>query len=250
MMKVNVLDKGWVCLVDRMGNDLRVCQAARVSTGGGASKGDKKDKGLISYLWKNKHQTPFEKVVFEFHVKCPIFVARQWFRHRIGSFNEASARYKEFEWECYEPNEWRMQDDKNTQGSLGAFEILDQTNRYNRVMNDAYKQAKHFYDLALDEGVAREQARTVMPVGQYTEFFWTVNFRSLANFITLRSHEHAQKEIQEYADALLMILEEQEDLKWTVEIFEKMLYIEHQMSYHIENNGVDSFMAFLDTYDY
>ena len=109
---INVLDKGFVRLIDKMGDDYRVIQAARVSPGGEVSKGEKRDRGLINYLMKNEHWTPFEKIVFEFHIKCPIFVARQWMRHRICSYNEASGRYKIFEWECFVPESWRKQDEK------------------------------------------------------------------------------------------------------------------------------------------
>jgi len=235
---MRVLDKGFVELIDRMGDDKRVCQAARVSTGGDASKGDKKDRGLVRYLMMNEHMTPFEKIVFEFHIKCPIFIARQWMRHRIGSYNEASGRYKKFEWETYIPNKWRKQDEVNKQGSFGDFNVeenyrLFEVNKYH--LNDA----KRRYETNLFYGAAKEQARIVMPLAQYTEFFWTVNFRSLANFINLRSDKHAQKEIQDYANALFHILSTIPEIKWTLEIYTEMLKLRTTVNASIEDIGID-----------
>ena len=206
---------GFVQLVDMMGGDFRVLEAARVSTGSESRKGDEKDEKLIRYLMKNEHHTPFEKIVFEFHVKCPIFVARQWFRHRIGSFNEASARYKEFEWETYQPKEWRLQDTKNKQGSTGILDESD-TMKVQYMVNQAYDIAHRAYLEMIDKGVAREVARIVMPVGIYTEFFWTVNFRSLLNFLKLRTDAHAQYEIRQYANEILHILEMDGRIPWSL----------------------------------
>jgi thymidylate synthase (FAD) len=241
-IKINVLDKGFVELVDSMGNDMRVIQAARVSTGGDITKGDKKDRGLIRYLMMNEHWTPFEKIVFEFHIKCPIFVARQWMRHRISSYNEASGRYKKFEWECYEPDVWREQDTTNKQGSIGK--ITDELNKqFTDNTRRSLSGSKWAYENNLHYGAAREQARIVMPLAQYTEFFWTVNFRSLANFITLRSDSHAQQEIQDYANALHTTIGLLEDMKWTVEIFNEMLELKRAMAKSIENDGIRSTIA-------
>lgn len=238
-MKIDVLDKGHITLIDMMGSDMRVVQAARVSTGGDVSKGEKKDRGLIRYLMKNKHMTPFEKIVFEFHIKCPFFVARQWFRHRICSYNEASARYKEFNWECYMPDKWRKQDEINKQGSL---EELDFNNTQQDITDDvshSFRVASKVYYDSIHDNVAREQARIVMPMAQYTEFFWTVNFRSLANFITLRSDSHAQQEIQDYSIVLFSILMDIPELKWTMEIFSDMLNLERAVSKSVEKDDID-----------
>lgn len=227
---MNVLDRGFVELVDKMGSDLRICEAARVSTGTTADKGNEKNRKLIRYLYKNEHLSPFEKVVLEFHVKCPIFVARQWFRHRTMSFNEQSARYKKFEWECYHPEEWRTQDIENKQGALEEeFDILKRygIDLVNRDLVDTYDSCQDFYDTSLAEGMAREQARIVMPVGQYTEFFMTVNLRNLFHFLELRMHEHAQWEIRQYANVICDIIKSIDDLKFSVEIFQEMQAIKY-----------------------
>jgi len=226
--EIKVLDKGWVKLIDVMGSDLRICQAARVSTGATADKGPIQNQKLINYLYKNGHTSPFEQVALSFHVKCPIFVARQWFRHRTQSYNETSARYKPFEWECYQPEEWRLQDTKNIQGS--THYVHSEPERYNRIMNDAYKSSKHFYELALEENVVREQARTVMPVGQYTEFFSTLNLKNLLDFLMKRMHPHAQYEIRVYANALNEILHQIEDIKFSINIFDIMREIQYNLS--------------------
>jgi thymidylate synthase (FAD) len=238
-LRMGVLDKGFVEIVDMMGSDMRVCQAARVSTGGEASKGDKKDRGLIRYLMMNEHMTPFEKIVFEFHVKCPIFIARQWMRHRIGSYNEASGRYKEFEWETYVPNEWRKQDEVNKQGSVGGFDE-EESEKLNRLNELSLLAAKQVYETNIFTDVAREQARIVMPLAQYTEFFWTVNFRSLANFITLRSDSHAQQEIQDYANAIYKILQTVPEIKWSLEIFTEVMQLKQALSASVETIGINA----------
>lgn len=216
------LGKGFVRLVDMLGDDYRVLEAARVSTGSDSIKGPEKDEKLIRYLMKNEHHTPFEKIVFEFHVKCPIFVARQWFRHRIGSYNEASARYKEFEWETYQPTEWRLQDAKNKQGSNGLLNESD-TMKVQYMVNQAYDIAHRAYQEMIDKGVAREVARIVMPVSIYTEFFWTVNFRALLNFLKLRTDEHAQYEIRQFANEILGIIREKGNIPWSLKAAEDFI---------------------------
>jgi thymidylate synthase (FAD) len=237
-IKINVLDRGHITLIDMMGSDMRVVQAARVSTGGDASKGEEQDRRLIRYLMKNKHWTPFEKIVFEFHVKCPFFVIKQWLRHRISSFNIASGRYKEFKWECHQPSEWRKQDEVSKQRSLAGFDTYFQED-LDHDMNHVFRTAAEFYYEALHDKVAREQARIVMPLAQYTEFFWTVNFRSLANFITLRTDQHAQKEIQDYANAILKILNSIPEINWTTEIFSDILRLEKAIAKSIEEVDID-----------
>jgi thymidylate synthase (FAD) len=219
-MKRSVLNKGKVELVDRMGNDMSILRAARVSTGAEVSKGDEKDRGLIRYLYRNDHISPFAFVSFQFYFKMPIFVARQFFRHRSMDFNEASARYKEFEWEVFYPEEWRAQDTKeNIQGSDG---IIDHQELTTSMVEGVYSKNKDAYESMLGHNVAREQARTVMPVGQYTEFYAHVNLRNLFHFLELRLDEHAQYEIRVYAEAILSILKELKDIKWSIEIFEEM----------------------------
>ncbi len=216
---MKVLDRGFVELVSVMGNDLTVVRAARVSTGSG-SKGPEKDRRLIEYLMKHRHETPFEHVVFTFHVKCPIFVARQWFRHRIASYNEKSARYSEMEEEFYMPEKMRAQHPKDKQASIESDEIDHE--RAKEIIQDVYDHAYKAYRELLDMGVARELARIVLPMALYTEFYWTVNMRSLMNFLSLRADSHAQKEIREYAVAIAKYF--RECCPWSYEAFLKHTY--------------------------
>jgi len=211
---VKVLDKGFVRLVDLMGGDQGVVDAARVSYGG-TSKGAEADRKLIAYLLKHSHLTPFEHALFKFHVRAPIFVARQWFRHRFAAYNEISFRYTEVKDDFYMPGKWRGQDKKNKQGS-SASTTLEQ-----KSLNDMFKKqvdnALETYKKMIEMGVAREMARMVLPVNLYTEFYWTVNARSLMNFVALRADAHAQWEIQKYGEAMAAAFHE--NMPWTYEAF-------------------------------
>lgn len=209
-----VLDKGFVRLVDFMGGDQGVVDAARVSYGG-KSKGPEADRKLITYLLKHKHESPFEHSFFKFHVKTPIFVMRQWIRHRMASYNEISARYTEVKDEFYIPSQWRAQDLKNKQGSVAA-PTLDQA-ALTRALEAQIKSAMDCYKQMLEAGVAREMARMALPVNAYTEFYWTVNARALMNFVTLRADVHAQWEIQQYAEALAAYFKEK--MPWTYDAY-------------------------------
>lgn len=213
---INLLDKGFIRLVDFMGSDNRVVSSARVSFGG-TSKGEERDKSLIKYLLEHRHHTPFEHCYFQFHVCCPIYVARQWMRHRWGSFNEVSARYTQVKDEFYIPAQFRGQDTKNKQGSVAA--ALD--DEALRKVYEASVQASYAaYNKMIEAGVAREMARGVLPVCQYTQFYWSVNARSLLNFLQLRQDGHAQYEIRVYADAIARIFKEK--MPWSWEAFEAM----------------------------
>ncbi|MDE2490838.1 MAG: FAD-dependent thymidylate synthase [Elusimicrobia bacterium] len=211
---VEVLDKGFVRLVEFMGGDQGVVDAARVSYGG-TSKGAEADRKLIAYLMKHKHESPFEHSVFKFHVKTPLFVMRQWIRHRIASYNEISARYTEVKDEFYVPTRWRAQDVKNKQGSVAA-PALDHAALTERFSTQVDAALACYKDL-LAAGVAREMARMVLPVNMYTEFYWTINARSLMNFVSLRADAHAQWEIQQYGEALARFF--REAMPWTYEAF-------------------------------
>lgn len=213
-----VLNSGFVKLVDKMGNDYSILRAARVSTGAETSKGEKKDKGLIDFLYRNDHISPFSFVSFQFYIKCPLFVARQWMRHRSFDYNEASARYKEFEWDVWVPESFRIQGGDNKQGSL---EVEDEKKEELFKLKELYGTAKETYEDLLENEIAREQARAVMPMGQYTEFFAHVNMRNLFHFLELRLDEHAQYEIRVYAEAILSILEELTEIEWSVNSFKK-----------------------------
>ena len=197
--RIEVLDHGFLRLVDAMGGDAAVVDAARVCYDS-RSKGAAQDRRLIAYLMKHSHLTPFEHAVFKFHVSAPIFVARQWFRHRMASYNEVSGRYTEVKEEFYIPAAWRSQDAVNKQGSVATAE-LDHAG-LSAALAAQVRSSVAAYREMLAAGVAREMARLVLPLNLYTQFYWTVNGRSLMNFISLRADEHAQWEMQQYALAL------------------------------------------------
>lgn len=205
---MKILDKGRIRLVRHAASDDYIVQAARVSYGKG-TKTKLEDDKLIDYLLRNEHGTPFEMCSFVFHVKCPIFVARQWFRHRSGSFNEVSARYSEMENEFYVPelNRIQGQSPKNKQCS---GDVLSEANQFiaQKLISSANKKAYRDYKKLLKLGVARELARTILPVSLYTEFYWGIDLRNLLKFIELRSHPHAQPEIQEYAKAIKELIKD------------------------------------------
>jgi thymidylate synthase (FAD) len=200
---IQVLDHGFVRLDDAMASDLSVVNSARVSFGRRKTEMDDSDEGLIRFLMRDRHGTPFEHNAFRFHIRAPIFVAREWFRHRVGSFNEFSMRYAKATEDFYVPEA----DDVRTQvGKPGAYsfepvspELAEQTRE---ELQAVYEHAFATYERLVEAGVARELARAVMPVGAYTEFYWTVNARALMNFVALRAHETAQREIRRYAEAV------------------------------------------------
>jgi thymidylate synthase (FAD) len=194
---VHVLDHGFVRLDAAMADDLSVVNAARVSFARRKTAVDEADAGLIRFLMRDRHGTPFEHNAFRFHIRCPIFVAREWFRHRIGSFNEFSMRYAKAVDEFYLPES----DDVRSQvGKPGAYSFepvdADLAEQTRKELQAVYEQAFRAYERLVGQGVARELARSVLPVGVYTEFFWTVNARSLMNFVSLRAADTAQREIR------------------------------------------------------
>lgn len=201
-----VLNAGEVTLLDFFGNDLSIVNAARVSFASQDEELTDKSIGLINYLIKNKHATPFEHVVFKFHVKCPIFVAREWFRHRWSSFNEMSMRYhvpQEIHYFYPEQDTVRQQVGKPGAYSFEPMEYPEAAySEVIRQFSSIYKAAEKAYREMLEMGIAKELARSVLPVGQYTEFIWTVNARSLMNFLCLRNDENAQLEIARYASGI------------------------------------------------
>ena len=200
---IRVLDHGFVRLDGALADDLSVANAARVSFARRKDALDEADEGLIRFLMRDRHGTPFEHNAFRFHVRCPMFVAREWFRHRIGSFNEFSMRYAKATEDFYVPEAEDVRSQVGKPGSY-TFETVDAelAERTRVELSAAYEQAYAVYERLVDAGVARELARSVMPVGAYTQFFWTVNARSLMNFVSLRAAETAQLEIRRYADAV------------------------------------------------
>lgn len=216
---VKVLDHGFVRLVDMMGGDAGVVQAARVSHGDG-SKGPEADRKLIGYMLQHDHGSPFESAVLKFHVSCPILVMRQWIRHRIASYNEISFRYTEAPDEFYVPATFRAPSKTNLQGSVEAPHQINHAQCREIVERASFKSYADYQEL-LALGVAKEMARMVLPVNIYTQFYWTVNARSLMNFLSLRCEGHAQAETREYANALAPIF--RESMPWTYESFVKSL---------------------------
>ena len=200
---IELLDHGFVRLDGAMADDLSVVNGARVSFARRKDEMDASDEGLIRFLMRDRHGSPFEHNAFRFHVRCPIFVAREWFRHRIGSFNEFSMRYAKATDDFYVPE---PEDVRTQVGKPGAYtfepvddELAEETRR---ELEALYEQAYATYARLVEKGVARELARSVMPVGSYTQFYWTVNARALMNFVSLRNSEFAQLEIRRYAEAV------------------------------------------------
>lgn len=200
-----VLDKGFVRLVDYMGSDARIVQAARVSYGEG-TKTLREDQGLITYLLKNAHTSPFEQVVLTFHMKLPVFVARQVIRHRTARLNEISGRYSVMKDEFYVPAPDRIatQSKKNKQGSgdvLPPAEAAEIIAALEREQKELYADYEGF----LEKDVARELARINLPLSLYTEWYWQVDLHNLFHFLRLRLDWHAQWEVRQYAEVMAMM---------------------------------------------
>ncbi len=206
-MKINVLDSGFVRLVDYMGSDLAIVRAARVSYDADWRTGDDADKDtkLINYLLTHNHSTPFEAVTFTFEVKAPIFVFRQWHRHRTWSYNEVSARYTELDEGFYipDPENITIQSQDNKQARTREQHV--EAGYLREVMITQCEAAFHNYKYLLERGCPRELARAVLPVASYSRMFATVNLHNLLRFLALRDHAHAQFEIRVYADALRVL---------------------------------------------
>lgn len=209
---------GYVRYIDHLGTDQRIVEAARVSYGG-ASKGEEADKKLMEYLFKNRHTSPFEQCNITFNIKMPIFVMRQFVRHRTFRLNEWSGRYSELKDEFYVPEIWRRQNTQgNKQGSVP--DVAELWNAYNsRLLVFAYNKAYETYENLLANGVAKELARIVLPVGIYTEIYVNCDLHNLIHFFNLRTDSHAQKEIQDVAWAMLHIAEKL--FPWTIALFDK-----------------------------
>jgi len=188
-------------LVRVSGSDADVVNAARVSFGKQIMALTERDEKLISYLVEHDHTSPFEHNQLSFRVKCPIYVARQWMRHRMNSYNEISYRYTQAPVEFYTPREWRYQDTVNKQASLGNFGDDTLTRLYNETNATAFKT----YETLMAAGVAREQARGVLPSCTYTQFIFTCNLHSLMHFLKLRTHAGAQYEIRCYAEGMMRL---------------------------------------------
>jgi len=218
VIKSDVLDKGFIEVIDSLGNDLTVVNSARVSFGKRKTKFDKSDERLVRYLAKHKHYSPFRHLQVQFHIKAPEFVMRQWYKHVVGiettsnsstkdhAWNEISGRYVEYD-EFYEPTIYRKQSDDNKQASEGEFkgdDIKDVESNWKQ----AHSMSLTAYKNLIDSGMAKEQARCILPLTLYTEVYWTGSFQAVMNFIELRNEKTAQIEIQEYARVLLNQMKE------------------------------------------
>lgn len=216
--KLLLLDHGFIQLVDSMGSDLSVVNSARVSFGKRTEKLEGKDENLITYLAAHNHTSPFRHVQFQFHVKAPEAVARQWYKHVIGcsysggvtgsgekdhGWNEISGRYVDLsDVEMYCPEQFRAQSINNRQASSGTLGDGDAQAASHAALTNHYKLCTETYRYLISIGVAKEQARLALPFGLYTEWYWTASLQAVAHFISLRQHPGAQWEIQQYAQAM------------------------------------------------
>ena len=227
---ISVLDHGFVRVVDYMGNDSSIVQAARVSYGKGTKKVNT-DSGLIKYLMRHWHSTPFEMCEIKYHVKLPIFIARQWIRHRTANVNEYSARYSILDKEFYLPSPENLatQSQSNRQGRGEVLEGEQANKVLDLLKNDAEKTYDN-YEMMLNErfdvstidenkkGLARELARMNLTLNTYTQWYWKTDLLNLMNFLRLRADHHAQYEIRTYADAMLDTLK-----KWVPITYEAFM---------------------------
>jgi len=213
---VKCLDKGFVKLIDVMPRlvpndrktaDFAIVQSARVSYGKG-TKAINEDEDLIRYLMRNQHTTPFEMIKFKFHCKMPIFVARQWIRHRTANVNEVSARYSIIENDFYYPSieNVRKQSKSNKQCGEGTIDIATAKDfLYN--LREICETSYGFYNKLIDDGISREQARMLLPINIYTSWYWCMDLHNLLHFLSLRCHSHAQWETRQYAQGILELIE-------------------------------------------
>jgi len=214
-----VLDKGFIHYLERFGDELTIVNAARVSFGKQKTVLEDNDKKLLQYLLRHEHTSPFRHVFFRFHIKAPEFVMRQWFKHVVGSewsassasqlhgWNEVSGRYIVLS-DMHTPDTWRRQSDDRKQGSDGVLDPGEQQNARD-AYRDAVEASVSAYHTMIEAGVAREQARMVLPLSMYTEVIWTVSLQALMHFVRLRDESHAQEEIRAYARVFHSIVTEE-----------------------------------------
>jgi len=212
---INCLDKGFVRLVDIMGDDSAIVQAARVSYGAG-TKSVNEDEGLIRYLIRHRHTSPFEMVEYKFHIKLPIFIARQWIRHRTANVNEYSGRYSEMKDEFYIPDidQIRTQSSLNKQGRSEERLNSESAATIASMLNVSQRHLYEEYLYYLEQNTAREIARINLPLSTYTEWYWKIDLHNLFHFLELRLDSHAQYEIRIYADKIAEIVKACNPLAW------------------------------------
>lgn len=250
---IKCLDKGHVTILDVMPRlvpddrktaDYAIVQAARVSYGDG-TKTVNEDRGLIRYLLRHKHTTPFEMIEFKFSVKLPIFIARQMIRHRTANINEYSGRYSMMKDEFYKPDldNVRQQSSTNKQGGIGSIQEND-ANDFLSKIDVVCTQAYEEYEKAIQNGVAREQARMLLPVNLYTEWYWKIDLHNLLHFLALRCDSHAQWEIRVFADAMLELIKP--IVPWTIEAWED--YHDHRGAIRLTKLEVDAMVSSLGSF--
>jgi len=200
--KFPLLNDGFIRVVDYMGSDASIVQAARVSYGAG-TKEVSEDRGLIRYLMRHRHTTPFEMCELKLHIRIPMDAWRQWIRHRTASVNEYSTRYSLAIDAAQEtsPAEWRIQSKNNKQGSAGFFPI-EEGNVFSQQERELHEEMRNVYEQRIEKGIAREQARKDLPLATYTEAYWKINLHNLFHFLALRMDKHAQFEIRSYAEII------------------------------------------------
>lgn len=201
---IKVHNHGHVHLEDSMGTDLHIVNNARVSFDQESTEFTAKERGLLNFLMRERHGSPWEAVVFRFDVKAPIFVVREWQRHRVGSFNEQSARYSQVPDHYYVPEAAYCREQVGTPGRYSFEPIGDEAVVESTIelIETTQRAAFDAYHRMLEQGIAKELARTVLPVGMFSRMKWTVNLRALFNFLSLRNDQHAQREIRDYAVAV------------------------------------------------
>lgn len=207
MKEIKVLDHGFVALVDTMGDDRTPAQTARTSYRNRTQRTPEEDAKLTNYLVKNRHTTPLEFVQLRFYMKMPIFVARQFIRHRTASVNEISYRYVQATREFYVPELDRCQKQSTTNKQGSASEVVGDPQRCRWLVETAGNVAFDAYEDLLQEGLSNELARTVLPVGTYTEWYWQNDLHNTLHLLNLRLDPHAQYEIRVYAEAMLDLIE-------------------------------------------
>ncbi len=208
MKRIKVLDHGYITLLDHMGGDIDIVNAARISFDQESGEMSDRDKGLINFLMRERHGTPFEMVDFKFEVGAPIFVFREWHRHRIASINEMSGRYTELERRFYIPARDQIREQKGKPGAYyyERMEDDDAALCYMDAIREQSEDCFDTYEKLLSSGVAKEVARLVLPVNTYSKMVWKCNLRAVMNFLSLRNHEHAQYEIRAYAQAMELLV--------------------------------------------
>tara|TARA_B100000989_G_scaffold114584_1_gene84181 strand:+ start:350 stop:1276 length:927 start_codon:yes stop_codon:yes gene_type:complete len=240
--KFSVLDHGFVRVIDYMGNDSSIVQAARVSYGKGTKKINQ-DKNLINYLLSHRHSTPFEMNEIKLHVKLPIFVARQWIRHRTANVNEYSARYSVLDNEFYIPKKWNIKS-QSTTNNQGRENEVKNSEKVKKALELNSKKSFEMYNLLLNEdkdgnkisteneGVARELARMVLPLNTYTQWYWKIDLHNLMHFLSLRFDKHAQYEIRVYAKVILKFMK-----KWVPYTYEA--FVKHRLEgFSLSDDGL------------